>query len=141
MSQTKITEEIIALIRSSFPDMQAIYLYGSWGTENEFPNSDVDIALLLPEEGEKNNRALKISKLGVKLGDLLKKDVDLVDLREVSSTVLQKEVIAAERRIYCGDQYRADEFEMLTISYYQKLNEERKEIVNEFLKTKRAYAV
>lgn len=31
----------------------------------------------------------------------------------------------ADRRIYTGDEYAADEFEMLTLSLYQKLNEER----------------
>jgi len=47
--------------------------------------------------------------------------------------VLQKEVIAADLRIYTGDEYAADEFEMLTLSRYQKLNEERAEIVEEAL--------
>jgi len=40
------------------------------------------------------------------------------------STVLQKEIVLAERRVDCRDEY-ATEFEMLTASYYQQLNEER----------------
>ncbi|MCZ7670644.1 MAG: hypothetical protein M5U34_27580 [Chloroflexi bacterium] len=47
----------------------------------------------------------------------------------------------AERRIFCADEYAADEFEMLTLSYYQKLNEERREILAEFARTGRAYPV
>jgi hypothetical protein len=47
----------------------------------------------------------------------------------------------ADRRLYCANQYAADEFEMLTLSYYQKLNEERKEILQSFFQTKRAYNV
>jgi uncharacterized protein len=46
-------------------------------------------------------------------------------------TVLQKEVIMAERRILCADRYASDEFQMLTISYYQKLNEKRAEIIKD----------
>ncbi|MCD6344548.1 MAG: hypothetical protein J7M17_02930, partial [Anaerolineae bacterium] len=57
--------------------------------------------------------------------------------------VLQKEVIAADRRIYPAisewpaDEYAADEFEMLTLSYYQELNEERADIIEDALATGR----
>ena len=53
----------------------------------------------------------------------------MINLR-LASTVFQKEIIAADRRIYCADEYAADEFEMLTFSYYQKLNEERAGILD-----------
>ena len=33
------------------------------------------------------------------------------------------------QRIHCVDQKAADEFEMLVVSAYQKLNEERREII------------
>ncbi len=42
--EAQMTETILA----QFPDTQAIYLFGSFGTEHEWPASDVDIALLLP---------------------------------------------------------------------------------------------
>ncbi len=66
--------------------------------------------------------------------------MDLVNLRQVS-TVFQKEIVMAERRIYCADQYAADEFEMLTISFYQKLNEERAGILAEGLRSGSFYQV
>jgi hypothetical protein len=56
-------------------------------------------------------------------------------------TVLQKEIVAAGRRVYQADEYAADEFEMLVISYYQKLNDERREILEAFNRTGRAYTV
>jgi uncharacterized protein len=65
--------------------------------------------------------------------------VDLINLRQVS-TVLQKEVIAADRRIYLADEYAAAEFEMLTLSYYQKLNKERATIIRDALATGRFIA-
>ncbi|MDZ7620723.1 MAG: nucleotidyltransferase domain-containing protein, partial [Patescibacteria group bacterium] len=49
------------------------------------------------------------------------------------STVLQKEVVMAERRIFCLDRYAAEEFEMLVLSFCQKLNEERAGILDEGL--------
>ena len=105
-------------------------MFGSCAVNNEWPDSDVDIALLLPHETSQTCGCLLLSELCTELESLLKKEVDLINLRQVS-TVLQKEIIMAEGRICHADKYAADEFEMLTISYYQKLNEERREILEE----------
>ncbi|MBA2594058.1 MAG: nucleotidyltransferase domain-containing protein [Pseudomonadota bacterium] len=132
------TDDIVRTVLGHYPDTQAIYLFGSYGTENEWPDSDVDIALLLPPEEAKASRMLAMSPLCSELGSLLGKVVDLINLREVS-TVFQNEIITADRRIYTGDAYGADEFEMLALSFYQKLGEERREILEEFWRTGRAY--
>ena len=81
-----------------------------------------------------------MSPLRFSLESLLNRPVDLINLRLVS-TVFQKEVVCSERRIYCVDDYAADEFEMLALSYYQKLNEERRAILDEFWQSGKAYAV
>lgn len=123
-----------------YPDLQAIYLFGTYGTDEEWPDSDVDIALLLPWKKAKEAGPLMMSDLRFELESLLNKGVDLINLREVS-TVLQKEVIAAGRRIYRADEYATDEFEMLVLSYYQKLSEERRDILQSFFETRRAFNV
>ena len=74
------------------------------------------------------------------LADALGKPVDLLNVREVS-TVFQKEIVHSGRRLYCTDENAVAEFEMLTLSHYQKLNEERKAILDSFEATGRAYAV
>ncbi len=129
------TKALIKLCLNVFPSLQAIYLFGSYDTENEWPNSDVDIALLLPVQLTNN---LYLTELHQQLEQLYKKPIDLINLRQVT-TVFQKEIIMAERRVYCADQYKTDEFEMLTLSFYQKLNEERQEILQEFFLTQIAY--
>jgi predicted nucleotidyltransferase len=121
-------------------DIQAIYLFGSHDTEHEWPNSDVDIALLLPPAKAREMGSLALSPLRFELERLLGKTVDLINLRQVS-TVLQKEIIMADRRMYCRDEYAADEFEMLVLSLYQKLNEERSEVLAEGLRSGRFYKV
>jgi predicted nucleotidyltransferase len=121
-------EAIIRTVLEHYPGTQAIYLFGSYAAEQEWPESDVDIALLLPAEEAKKVGSLLMADLRFALESLLKKEVDLINLRRVP-TVLQKEVVAAECRIYEGDRLAAEEFEMLTLSYYQKLNEERAEII------------
>jgi len=57
------------------------------------------------------------------------------------SIVLQKEVLATGDRVYTRDRRAAEEYEMLVLSLYGKLNEERREILEEFARTGRAYVV
>lgn len=131
---------IINTVLEHYPDVQAIYLFGSYGTERQWPQSDADIALLLPADEASWAGSLSMSGLQVSLERLLGKDVDLINLRRVS-TVFQKEIILAERRIFCADQYAADELEMLVLSFYQKLNAERAEVMAEGLSSGRFYDV
>lgn len=105
---------MIETILACYPDTQAIYLFGSYGTEQEWPDSDVDIALLLPPAASRQANHLTLGDLRPALERLLGREVDLINVRQVS-TVFQKEIIMVERRIFCADLYAADEFEMLTL--------------------------
>jgi len=134
----KHTDEIITTILKYYPDAQAIYLFGSYDTPDARPDSDVDIGVLLSPGNSREAGSLVMSEPRFELESLLKRNVDLINLREVP-TVLQKEIIMADNRIYQADEYAADEFEMLTISNYQKLNEERAEILREVTASGRFY--
>lgn len=125
---------VIQTIREDFSGVQAIYLFGSCQTVNEWPDSDVAVAILLTPEQSKSLSMREIAGTRAKLSARLNKEVDLLNLRRVS-TVFQKEVVIADRRIYTGEEYAAEEFEMLTLSLYQKLNEERREILAEGLRS------
>jgi predicted nucleotidyltransferase len=131
---------IIEAVLKHYPDVQAVYLFGSYDTEQEWPNSDVDIALLLPPATARETGSLALDPLWFDLERLLGKPVDLINLRQ-ASTVFRKEIIIADRRIYCSDEYAADEFEMLTLSFYQKLNQERSEVLAEGLRSGRFHNV
>lgn len=133
-------QEIVRAILERHPDAQAIYLFGSWGTDDEWPDSDVDIAVLLPPLAAKTLSVLELIRTQTELSSLLHKSVDLLNLRQVS-TVFQKEVVMADRRIYTADEYAAEEFEMLTLSFYQKLNEERAEVLAEGLRSGKFYNI
>ncbi len=138
MTTVETPKDIVQTVLEHYPDTQAIYLFGSYGTGNEWPDSDVDIALLLPPAEAKTSRMLAMSPLCADLGSLLEKPVDLVNLRIVP-TVFQNEIISADRRIHSGDAYAADEFEMLVMSFFQKLSQERAEILTEGLRSGRFY--
>ncbi|MBT3273836.1 MAG: nucleotidyltransferase domain-containing protein [Spirochaetales bacterium] len=131
---------IVPEVISTYPQTQAIYLFGSHANATQNSGSDIDIAVLLPPDLSKTCGNISFSNLRFLLEAKLKSGVDLINIRLVS-TVFKKEIICNGERIFCASETEADTFEMLTISYYCKLNEERKEILDEFLSTKRAYAV
>lgn len=126
----------IQIIKKHFPNIQAVYLFGSYGTEDQTPESDVDIALLLPYAKRKKNKNLYGTTLHSELEQYFGTKVDLINLR-MENIVFQHEIISKNRRIFCGDTYAADEFELQTLSLYQKLNEERAEIIEDAIKTGR----
>lgn len=81
-----------------------------------------------------------LSQCRIDLEKTLHKEVDLLNLRRIS-TVIQKEIIGEGTLIYCADRYAVEEFEMLVLSFYQKLNEERAEVLEEGLRVGRFYDV
>ena len=133
-------QAIVANVREAFPDVQGIYLFGSYADGTQRPGSDVDLALLFQPSDRVDARNLPMHPLHQRLHGLAGCDFDLVDLRR-ASTVLQKEVVMLGRRIYCADEMAADEFDLGVMSRYQRLNEERAGILEEFRKTGRAYDV
>ena len=136
-----MNEQTIAdIVLRFYPVTEAIYLFGSYGTEYERPDSDVDIALLLPHRTAKEIQSLALTPVCSALQEELHREVDLINLRLVN-TVFQNEIINTARVISCADENERLAFEMTTLSAYQKLNEERKEILDSFFQTKRAYKV
>ena len=109
-------DAITKTVLKFYPNVQGVYLFGSYMTADEWPDSDVDIALLLPPEEAKKERNFAMSECSLSLARSLNKEVDLLNARTVS-TVFQKEIISKGRLLYCADRYAVDEFEMLTLSY------------------------
>lgn len=122
-----------------YPNVQGIYRFGSSAEGDEWPESDVDLALLLPEEEATRETNLPLSECRFELETVLSKPVDLLNARRVS-TVFQVAIIGGDL-LHRADRRAVDEFEMLVLSYYQKLNDERREILKAFQETGRAYAV
>lgn len=112
-------EKIAAVLLKHFPDAQAAWLFGSFGTEYERPDSDVDVGLLLPQKAG----AEDIFGCRYALEETLSRSVDLVDLRG-TNTVFQFEVVRTGRPLFIADKTAADIYEMLAISFYQKLQQE-----------------
>lgn len=124
LSRTRTIELIIKTLLEAIPGCQAIYRFGSWGTEAERPNSDIDIAVL-PLHALESVRSWELAQ---KLASLTGSGVDLVDLLR-ASTVLKMQVVAHGERLYSSDVRGVEQFEDIVFSSYVRLNEERREIL------------
>lgn len=134
----RVNEILVKHILAALPEAQAIYLFGSAAKGRMRDDSDVDVAVLLPHVRAKELGSLALSDLAFDLMKALRRDVDLVNLRLVS-TVLQKQVIENGIVLFCANDYAREEFEMLTISFYQKLNEERAGILQSLKEDRGVY--
>jgi predicted nucleotidyltransferase len=114
---------------STFPNLLAIYVFGSFGTQYEIDTSDLDLALISPTPLD----PVQLWYLAQEIARKIDRDVDLVDLRE-ASTVFRFQVITNGSRIYCRNKIDCDFLETSYISMYLRLNEERKEMINDIWK-------
>jgi len=136
-SLTSQQQKLVYQILNNHSLTQSIYLFGSWGTEHQTQHSDLDIAVLLPPEIAQHVDPWEWLALSQALANAAGVEkADLINLRQVD-TVLRKEVIAADRRIYCADESAALEFEALTLSLYHQLQYERKDIIDDAIRTGR----
>lgn len=131
-------ETLTVTLLESVPDLSAIYLFGSHSSGDDRSDSDVDLAILPSREQARPFDPAKLFSIREQLASRLSRDVDLIDLL-AAPVVLAKEVIGADRRVFCSDADHADEFEMLTLSLYQKLNDERRAIVQAGLAGEKFY--
>ncbi|MCK9418762.1 MAG: nucleotidyltransferase domain-containing protein [Nitrospirae bacterium] len=129
-------ETIVKTVLSFYPDVEGIYLFGSYLTPDQQLDSDADIAVLFPHERAKLLKNLAMSDCRDALENVLKRTVDLINMRTVN-TVFQNEIIQHGRIIYQQSECVVDKFEMQVISSYQKLNEERAGILEDILETGR----
>ena len=118
-------DRINRIVLDAHPDAQAIYLYGTWGTDAERPDSDVDVAVLLPHGAAMKADRWQWHLLAVAIaGTAGTEHADLVNLRH-ADTSLQAEILRTGRLTYSGDDAARLSFESLVLSMYQKLNAER----------------
>ena len=128
-------DTILRIIRSRVPDPIAVYVFGSTAAGAVHESSDLDLAVLPREPLTPGARW----DLQQELAAALRSDVDLVDLRS-ASTVMRFQVVTTGELIHDGDPRERAEFEMLALSMYARLNEERREILEQVRREGRVYA-
>lgn len=117
---------LIAVIKQYIPEIRLLYLFGSYASGQINKNSDIDLAVLLPEKISTVDRWEIQQKLALEFNV----DIDLIDLLS-ASTVMQNEIISKGICLYDAEDYQGL-FEMQVMSMYQHLNEERALLLTAF---------
>lgn len=112
-------QEVVALLQSALPSLQAVYLFGSHAQGTAGRDSDVDLAILVGGRLD----PLQVWNLGQALASTLDCDVDLVDLRN-ASTIMQYQVITTGRCLWSAG-LPAEQFECMVLSEKTALDEAR----------------
>lgn len=124
MSKEVPKKRIVSFLTERIPDLIAIYLFGSSIQGTPGLESDIDLAILPVQP----LNPLERWNLAQDLANLLKREVDLVDLRK-ASTVMRMQVISSGQYLYESNRQERDRYENYVFSSYARLNEERKEII------------
>ena len=116
-------EKTVKLLKEKL-NCEVIILFGSYARGDQRPDSDVDIAIKTKKEISKK----EIFELTQELEQLLKKDVDLVDLNAISDS-FRYEILMNGQILYCEDNYQFDLYKLDMFREYLELNESRKDII------------
>lgn len=123
---TQLSAEQCAKVISALApfDPAVIYLFGSFGGPAQHPQSDLDLAFLPANPVT----PLTCFYLAGELSEQLGLPVDLVDLTQ-ASTVLAKEVFRTGTPLVIHHPALHQQFEMLALADYARLNEERQAVL------------
>ena len=127
MENSKNVAAIVAA-KKLCPDLQCLYLFGSHATGTARTDSDVDFAVL-----KTTPLAADVAfELKTDLSIVCKRDVDLVDLF-CCDTVTAAQVVTFGVLLHTNSAFVSDSFEMVVLSKYALLNEDRKELLEDIL--------
>lgn len=123
------------VLLAALPDALAIYVYGSFAQGDEWPQSDLDLAVLLPPGQDIPDLLGLMSQVSERAG----RDVDLVNLRRVGD-VLRREVLHSGRVLHASNPDAVLEWEASSMSRYARYREEVRDILEDFRRTGVGYA-
>jgi predicted nucleotidyltransferase len=116
-------EPLLARLRDGIPGLAAVYLFGSGAREELRPDSDLDVAVLLPPGADLSS--VDRLELAADPAALAGRTVDLFVLGRPAGAVLAKEAVTAGRRHWDDGTRAAAEFEMYALAAYARLREDR----------------
>lgn len=111
-----------------------IYLFGSFAKGEGREDSDIDIAV----HTDKNVTAYDLFELAGELSFIVKRDIQIIDLKDVS-TVFAAQIVGTREVLYSKNENLRIEYEIRAFKDYAKLNEERQPILDSIKKDGRIY--
>ncbi|MED1203591.1 type VII toxin-antitoxin system MntA family adenylyltransferase antitoxin [Heyndrickxia acidicola] len=122
--KTEVAQKIKAFLIDKL-NPAFLIVFGSQAKETAHKNSDMDVAFYL------ENRSVSsydVFLLAQELADIIKMDVDLIDLKK-ASTVFKAQIYSYGKVLYARDLHLLRLKQMIALSMYAKLNEERQPIL------------
>ena len=104
---------------------EAIIIFGSYARNSERSDSDIDIAIKTQEKLTN----IDIFNIQNELEDILKSEIDLIDLSSEMSDGFRYEILMNGKLIYCTNEYEFDLYKLRMFREYLELNESRQEIL------------
>lgn len=119
-THTQLLEMAKEELLRAFPNLLALYVFGTFATKYERKDSDIDLAIL----GQSPIDVIVLWNLAQQIASHVNKDVDLIDLA-TSSTIFRYQIITSGTRFYCSDIKQCDVIENDYMSMYLRFKEER----------------
>lgn len=110
---------LLQRIRETLGSIDGVWLFGSFARGEATPDSDVDLAVLGPRPFD----PVAIFDLGLALGVLSGRDVDLVDLRR-APVVLKKEVLTGGKLVAADAPPACERFAAEAMALYVAFRDE-----------------
>jgi predicted nucleotidyltransferase len=127
-------EQILGAARdtllAALPDAWAIYVFGSFARGEEWPDSDLDLAVLLPPARGIENLLDVMSRVSA----AVHREADIVDLRRADD-VLRGEVLADGRTLHVSEPDQVLAWEAAAMSRHARHREEIRDILEDFRRT------
>ncbi|MBB6622154.1 nucleotidyltransferase domain-containing protein [Clostridium gasigenes] len=120
----EIKEKIVEFIKTEF-NVKFIYLFGSFARGEGRLDSDIDLAIY----GEEIFDPYELFTKANELGFVVKRDVQLIDLRDVS-TVFAAQIVGNNEVLFCNDENFRLGYNIRAFKDYVKLNEERQVVID-----------
>ncbi|GAA0372005.1 type II toxin-antitoxin system antitoxin [Alkalibacterium iburiense] len=102
-----------------------IYLFGSFAKGEGRNDSDIDLAIYTENIIDPYTLLMSASSLAFEV----KREVQIVHLKDIS-TVFTAQVVGTKEVLYCNDEYKMANFDILAFKKYTRLNEERQIILD-----------
>jgi predicted nucleotidyltransferase len=128
--QQRLFEATRRAVLSAVPDIWAIYVYGSVARGTERPDSDLDVALLLPP-GQVLPNPLELTAT---LADATGREVDIADLRRAGN-VLRNEVLTHGVPVYVAHPEQVLAWEAGAMSEYADHRMRIRDLLADFERT------
>lgn len=120
-------KKIISFLKKRM-DLRLLILFGSYASGEARPDSDIDLAFIADEKIEPATLLLDIAP---ELAGLMHvESVDLIDMKNTTSTVFLFQIVAYGNIIYQDGGF--DDFLDLIYSKYLQLNDDRREILENY---------